>query len=1085
MNKQGSGHGADALVVSLSLEDLLARGDVRSALGLPHESSRGSAGAASVSASASGVVSERNDISGVSRPADDGVWEYPQNSTAWTSYETSPDSRSPSFNASVASIQENPGFAGFFDMILIDAPCSGSAMFRKEQAPLENWSPSLVEDVTATQRRLIDGSLKLLRRPGGLLVYMTCSFDEAENARHIAWVHSHRVKVNPAIPETGDNQKCFPVAAPLRVIESNSENWGLRAEKLPTKNENRRNSVDDSSAGQGHVVFTGLPSSSRLEGCFAAGIVLAPPTAANATESTENTPNLTRSSFNAPKYSSTPALDTTGESKTPESKTPPELPSSVTISVADTHMLGSYFLAMSSMEAALAATWLDPTLFNKYALLLEFKPIAAADEAERSAERGNAVAFRVECHLYPRAHLPLLQWLSPLRADMSFRELGSNHPSAATGYSLNSLNDAVAASPGGKLQLSRPVILAPGHHIGTMGLELDAKYAQYVLSKLQKCRSQTNLAVASKSRNIKLKTDRLAFLPSQQLALESSTFLHPIHRNKPVLSLTRAEAMAFTAQVHAMRAWTTLSAQTAAILAIQWAFTRYATTQLAGVIAEHGQTTGLMNLPKLSSSEDILSCRRLLSTLRLFAAVEEEALQELALGAVSNDQTTPTDEAPLTNYTSLIAAAVNRAEHAVPRPALGADILNSTANASTTATVATSGTSHVAHSSTSTPDNGANDIFAAARACVDTVAVSNWSLDAVAVRQSSSALQRLLETLLEQSEGVLSEAASASTATSARIASWLRAPATLAALRPAVEAAGWSLPKEARAVAASAVNEDVALVVKKLSNHVSAADADACKVVLTSSPSAELWSLLTQPDVILPRNDEDTMPSVTVADEYSANAGKLTSLYGPLEQILFRTLHGVEDIASNTASSLESEPSAVAVDTSSLAGTVIGAGTIPNGAFVPLSSTAMLDAATPSTTSTEADARLDALVASASASTPLPWVRAMLKASAARNVLSLAALHSTPAREGAIVLATCDGLPVGWVQRQGQRWVSLAPKAWRIAKYQSGQVLLDMLAFGEERAKVGLGCVGGEVGDGEEDVDANQDRCFDDDSMHS
>ena len=60
-------------------------------------------------------------------------------------------------------------FPGYFDHILVDAPCSGEGMFRKEPAALQQHSQRLIESCASLQRALLDAIAPALR-PGGLLV---------------------------------------------------------------------------------------------------------------------------------------------------------------------------------------------------------------------------------------------------------------------------------------------------------------------------------------------------------------------------------------------------------------------------------------------------------------------------------------------------------------------------------------------------------------------------------------------------------------------------------------------------------------------------------------------------------------------------------------------------------------------------------------------------------------------------------------------------------------------------------------------------------------------------------------------------
>lgn len=76
-------------------------------------------------------------------------------------------------------------FVEYFDKILVDAPCSGEGMFRKnEEAKLE-WSPQNVQNCALRQDEILDCAAKMLRA-GGRLVYSTCTFAPAENEGSIA-----------------------------------------------------------------------------------------------------------------------------------------------------------------------------------------------------------------------------------------------------------------------------------------------------------------------------------------------------------------------------------------------------------------------------------------------------------------------------------------------------------------------------------------------------------------------------------------------------------------------------------------------------------------------------------------------------------------------------------------------------------------------------------------------------------------------------------------------------------------------------------------------------------------------------------
>jgi len=71
-------------------------------------------------------------------------------------------------------------FPEFFDKILVDAPCSGEGMFRKNEVAATEWSPENVQLCGERQDGILEQAARMLR-PGGRLVYSTCTFAEWEN----------------------------------------------------------------------------------------------------------------------------------------------------------------------------------------------------------------------------------------------------------------------------------------------------------------------------------------------------------------------------------------------------------------------------------------------------------------------------------------------------------------------------------------------------------------------------------------------------------------------------------------------------------------------------------------------------------------------------------------------------------------------------------------------------------------------------------------------------------------------------------------------------------------------------------------
>ena len=76
-------------------------------------------------------------------------------------------------------------FPLFFDKILIDAPCSGEGMFRRQPDVADAWSEEKVRKLARVQRQILEEGYRMLR-PGGQLLYSTCTFSPAENEENIA-----------------------------------------------------------------------------------------------------------------------------------------------------------------------------------------------------------------------------------------------------------------------------------------------------------------------------------------------------------------------------------------------------------------------------------------------------------------------------------------------------------------------------------------------------------------------------------------------------------------------------------------------------------------------------------------------------------------------------------------------------------------------------------------------------------------------------------------------------------------------------------------------------------------------------------
>lgn len=74
-----------------------------------------------------------------------------------------------------------------FDLILTDVPCSGEGMFRKDAGAVSEWSPQNVEKCRQLQRSIVEDIWPCLK-PGGLLIYSTCTFNAHEDEENVAWI---------------------------------------------------------------------------------------------------------------------------------------------------------------------------------------------------------------------------------------------------------------------------------------------------------------------------------------------------------------------------------------------------------------------------------------------------------------------------------------------------------------------------------------------------------------------------------------------------------------------------------------------------------------------------------------------------------------------------------------------------------------------------------------------------------------------------------------------------------------------------------------------------------------------------------
>ena len=78
-------------------------------------------------------------------------------------------------------------FSSYFDLIVLDAPCSGEGMFRKQPDAMDYWSLDYPAQCAALQREILEDAVKMLAN-GGELVYSTCTWAPEENEEIVAWL---------------------------------------------------------------------------------------------------------------------------------------------------------------------------------------------------------------------------------------------------------------------------------------------------------------------------------------------------------------------------------------------------------------------------------------------------------------------------------------------------------------------------------------------------------------------------------------------------------------------------------------------------------------------------------------------------------------------------------------------------------------------------------------------------------------------------------------------------------------------------------------------------------------------------------
>ena len=109
-------------------------------------------------------------------------------------------------------------FGCFFDKILVDAPCSGEGMFRKDKALIEAWKKQGPEAYAPIQKEILDCAVRMLK-PGGMLAYSTCTFSIQENENVIEEILARYPELSLSAPQMspGFAQGEDPCGACVRI----------------------------------------------------------------------------------------------------------------------------------------------------------------------------------------------------------------------------------------------------------------------------------------------------------------------------------------------------------------------------------------------------------------------------------------------------------------------------------------------------------------------------------------------------------------------------------------------------------------------------------------------------------------------------------------------------------------------------------------------------------------------------------------------------------------------------------------------------------------------------------------------------
>ena len=132
-------------------------------------------------------------------------------------------------------------FPGFFNAIQVDAPCSGEGMFRKLPEAIEQWSIENVAICAARQKEILDNAAVMLK-PGGTIVYSTCTFSKEENEDVIEYFLERHPdftleEMERFWPHKVDGEGHFVA----KLVRRGSVDTGLKADRKTQKSKNSKN----------------------------------------------------------------------------------------------------------------------------------------------------------------------------------------------------------------------------------------------------------------------------------------------------------------------------------------------------------------------------------------------------------------------------------------------------------------------------------------------------------------------------------------------------------------------------------------------------------------------------------------------------------------------------------------------------------------------------------------------------------------------------------------------------------------------------------------------------------------------------